>query len=210
MASILRRPFRYRYYYVTIVLVALNVLLFLAGFRSRQTLLAPLWLFPSDVLNGAWWQVITYMFIHASWGHIFLNMLALFMFGIQLEQRMGSTEFLLFYLVCGIGAGIVTALVNTAAGQGATPVVGASGAIFGVMLGFAAVFPDARIFVLGILPMRAPVAVGVFALIQLASLFINIQPGIASLTHLSGLVFAWLYLYVRTGTNAITVFFRRR
>ncbi len=210
MASILRRPFRYRYYYVTIVLIALDVLMFLVGFRSRQTLLAPLWLFPSDVLNGAWWQVITYMFIHASWGHIFLNMLALFMFGIQLEQRLGSTEFLLFYFVCGIGAGIVTALVNAATGQGAVPVVGASGAIFGVMLGFAAVFPDARIFILGILPMRAPVAVGVFALIQLASLFINLQPGVASLTHLSGLLFAWLYLYARTGTNAITVFFRRR
>ncbi len=210
MASILRRPFRYRYYYVTIVLIALDVLMFLVGFRSRQTLLAPLWLFPSDVLNGAWWQVITYMFIHASWGHIFLNMLALFMFGIQLEQRLGSTEFLLFYLVCGIGAGIVTALVNAATGQGAVPVVGASGAIFGVMLGFAAVFPDARIFILGILPMRAPVAVGVFALIQLASLFINLQPGVASLTHLSGLLFAWLYLYARTGVNAITVFFRRR
>jgi membrane associated rhomboid family serine protease len=158
MASILRRPLRYSYYNATIILIVVNILVFLFGYVDRSGVLMYFYLIPDYVLQaGAWWQVVTYMFVHASWSHIFFNMLALFIFGIQVERHMGSTEFLLFYFVCGIGAGIVTLFFNSATGQGMVPVVGASGAIFGLLLAFAAFFPDARIFVFGILPIRAPV-----------------------------------------------------
>ena len=211
MDSILRRPLRYSYYNATIILVVVNILVFLFGSVDRGGKLVYLYLIPDYVLQaGAWWQVVTYMFVHGSWWHIFFNMVTLLLFGIQVERHMGSTEFLLFYFVCGIGAGIVTVLFNSATGQGMIPVVGASGAIFGLMLGFATFFPDARIFILGILPIRAPVALAAYTGIEIVSQLFNFRPGIAHLTHLSGLAFAYLYLVVRYGINPITVFFRRR
>ncbi len=211
MASILRRPLRYRYYNATIILIVVTVAVFLLGFLGlRRAIQVYLGLTPVLVLQaGTWWQVVTYMFVHAGWGHIFFNMLALFLFGIQLEQRMGSSEFLLFYFICGIGAGIATVFINTATGQGAVDVVGASGAIFALLLAFAAYFPDARIFIFGILPMRAPVAVGLYAGIEIVSSFTSFQSGVAHLTHLAGLAFGWLYLLARLDMNPARIFFRR-
>jgi membrane associated rhomboid family serine protease len=211
MASILRRPVRYYYFNATIILIVVNIILFLIGFMDRRGMLRYLWLFPSFVLQeGGWWQVVTYMFIHSGWSHIFFNMLALFMFGIQLEQRMGSTEFLLYYFVCGIGAGVLTVFINSATGQGMIPVVGASGAIFAVLLAFAAFFPDSRIYVFGILPVRAPVLVAVYAGIEIFSQFTNFRSTVAHLTHLAGLAFGYLYLVLRYGMNPIALFFRKR
>jgi membrane associated rhomboid family serine protease len=211
MANVLRRPVRYRFFNATIVLIVVNVLVFLFSFVDRQGRLLYLALIPAYVLQaGAWWQVVTYMFVHSGWAHIFFNMLALFLFGIQLEQRMGSTEFLIYYFVCGIGAGIATVFINSAAGMGLVPVVGASGAIFALLLAFAAYFPDARIFIFGILPMRAPVAVALYAGIEIVSQLAVPRSGVAHLTHLSGLVFGYLYLVVRFGMNPIALFFRRR
>jgi membrane associated rhomboid family serine protease len=128
----------------------------------------------------------------------------------QLERRMGSTEFLLYYFVCGIGAGIATVFINHATGQGMIPVVGASGAIFALLLAFAAFFPDARIFIFGILPIRAPVAVAGYAVLEIVFQFTNFQSGVAHLTHLAGLAFGYLYLVVRYGMNPIAIFFKRQ
>ncbi len=211
MASFLRRPLRYSYYNATLILIVVNVLVFLFTLVDRQGRIAYLALIPAYVLQaGAWWQVITYMFVHSGWSHIFFNMLALFLFGIQLERRMGSPEFLIFYFFCGIGAGLATVFINASSGMGMIPVVGASGAIFGLLLGFASFFPDARIFIFGILPMRAPVAVLLYAGIEVFLQLTNFQSGVAHLTHLAGIAFAYLYLVVRFGINPITVFFRRR
>jgi hypothetical protein len=106
--------------------------------------------------------------------------------------------------------GIVTVFVNNAMGMGMVPVVGASGAIYGLLLAFAAFFPDARIFVFGVLPMRAPIAVAAFAGIAIVSQLVNPRSGTAHLAHLAGIAFGYLYLVVRYGINPITVFFRRR
>jgi membrane associated rhomboid family serine protease len=211
MASFLRRPLRYRYYSATIILIVACVLVFLYGFVARGRGMLYLSLIPAYVLQaGAWWQVVTYLFVHGSWGHIFFNMLALFLFGIQLEQRMGSSEFLLYYFVSGIGAGIATVFINSATGQGMIPVVGASGAIYAVLLAFAAFFPDARIFIFGILPIRAPVAVAAYAGIEIIASFVSLQSGVAHLTHLAGLLVGYLYLLVRLDMNAVTIFLHRR
>jgi membrane associated rhomboid family serine protease len=211
MASFLRRPLRYRFYNATIILIAINVLLFLfSNYADRQGVSFAFMLRPIDLFQGgAWWQVVTYMFFHAGWSHLFFNMLALFMFGIQLEQRMGSTEFLLYYFFSGICAGIATGLLFEAMGVDIR-LLGASGAIFAVMLAFAAFFPDARVFVFGILPMRAPTLVLVYAGIEIVSQLFNFRTGVAHLAHLTGLVFGYLYLVVRHGINPFAVFFRRR
>jgi rhomboid family protein len=211
MASFLRRPFRYSYYNATLILIIVNVLVFLFSYIDRQQRIVYLMLVPDLVLQaGAWWQLVTYMFVHVGWAHIFFNMLALFLFGIQLERRMGSAEFLVFYFFSGIGAGLATVFINAFTGAGMVPVAGASGAIFGLLLGFASFFPDARIFIFGILPMRAPMAVLLYAGIEVFLQLTNFQAGVAHLTHLAGIVFAYLYLVVRFGINPITVFFRRR
>jgi membrane associated rhomboid family serine protease len=196
---------------MTIALIVVNILVFLFGFIDRQNRLIFLALTPAYVVQaGAWWQIVTYMFVHANWSHIFFNMLALFLFGTQLEHRMGSGEFLLFYFVCGIGAGLVTMLINNATGMGAVPVVGASGAIYGLLLAFAAFFPNDKIYIFGILPMRAPVAVLVFAGIEIVMQLTGLQSGVAHLAHLSGLLFAYFYMLFRYRINALSLFFRRR
>jgi membrane associated rhomboid family serine protease len=209
-SSFLRRPLRYSFFNATLFLIAANVLVFLVTFTSRQVL----WyiaLVPAQVLrDNSWWRVFTYMFAHASLGHLFFNMLGLFLFGAQVERRMGSGEFLLFYMVSGIGAGLVTLLVNSATGQGMTAVVGASGAIFAVELAFASLFPDARLLIFGILPMRAPTAVLVFVAIEVVLTFTNLNAGVAHLTHLAGILFGWGLLVLRQRINPIRVFFPRR
>jgi membrane associated rhomboid family serine protease len=209
-SSFLRRPIRYSFFNATLYLIAVNVLVFLLTFVSGRAG-AYLALIPAYVLQAnAWWQIVTYMFVHANFWHIFLNMFTLFMFGVQLERRMGSGEFLVFYLVSGIGAGLATVLINTATGQGMVPVVGASGAIFAVLLGFASFFPDVRIFIFGIIPMRAPTAVLVFTGIEVFSLFTNLSSGVAHLTHLAGILFGYGLLVLRFRINPIRVFFPRR
>jgi len=213
MVNLLRRPLRYRYYYVTIILIAVNLLAFLATFYlpGGGRVASLLAMYPDDVLQaGAWWQVVTYMFLHGSWSHIFWNMLALFMFGIQLEKRMGSTEFLVYYLCTGIGAGIVTVLFNAATGQGMIPVVGASGAIYAVLLGFATYFPDARVFVFGLIPIRAPILVVIYAGIEIVSQLASLRSGVAHLAHLAGLAFGFVYLAARLGMNPVSIFLHRR
>lgn len=208
--SFLRRPLRYSFFNATLFLIAANVILFLATYTA-PSIRGYLWLRPAAVVQlNAWWQLFTYMFCHANFMHLLLNMLSLYLFGVQLERRMGSGEFLLFYLLSGVGAGIVTMLVNNATGQGLVYVVGASGAIFAVLLAFAAFFPDTRIFIFGILPMRAPTAVLVFAGIEIFSMFTNIRAGVAHLTHLAGAVFGYLLVLLRFRINAIRVFFPRR
>jgi membrane associated rhomboid family serine protease len=208
--SILRRPIRYSFYNATLFLIAANVLVFLATYLAPN-LSAYLWLRPVAVVQArAWWQLVTYMFCHANFWHLFLNMLSLYLFGVQLERRMGSGEFLLFYLVSGIGAGLVTLVVNNATGQGMIAVVGASGAIFAVLLAFASFFPDVRIYIFGILPMRAPTAVLLFAGIEVFSMFTNLGAGVAHLTHLAGVLFGWGLLVLRFRINPIRVFFSRR
>jgi membrane associated rhomboid family serine protease len=210
-SSFLRRPLRYSFFNATLFLIAANVLVFLATTYAAPGLRAYLWLRPAAVLQAnAWWQLASYMFCHANFTHLFFNMLALYLFGVQVERRMGSGEFLLFYLVSGVGAGLATLLVNNAIGQGMVYVVGASGAIFAVELAFASFFPDARIFIFGILPMRAPTAVLVFAAIEVVLMFTNRGAGVAHLTHLAGILFGYALLVLRFRINPIRVFFPRR
>ena len=149
------------------------------------------------------------MFVHGSIRHILFNMLALFIFGTPLERRLGSSEFLLYYFLTGTGAGLATLVVNWYTGLAVVPVVGASGAIYGLLLAYATLYPDSRLYVFGILPIRAPVLVLIFTGGALLFLLTGTQNGVAHLTHLAGFVFGYLYFLVRMGINPIKVFFRR-
>jgi membrane associated rhomboid family serine protease len=204
-----RRPLAYRYYNATLGLIVVNVALYLISYLLPGTV-PYLALVPNLVVGRHWiWQVVTYMFVHGGTMHILLNMLALFIFGVPLERRLGSQEFLLYYFLTGIGAGLATLAVNWYTGMGAVWVVGASGAIYGVLLAYATYYPDSRLFILGILPIRAPVAVLIFVGLALFSELTGTSSGVAHLTHLAGLVFGYLYLLIRLRINPLKVFFHR-
>jgi len=205
-----KRPLSYRYYNATLTLIIINVGMYLLMMLVPR-IFAYLALTPILVVRErAIWQVATYMFLHGGTWHILINMLVLFIFGSRLEHRLGSSEFLLYYFITGIGAGIATLAVNWYTGMAGIPVVGASGAIFGVMLAYATFFPDTTIFVNFFIPLPARIAVLVFTAIEIFSLVFRPGSGVAHLTHLAGFLFGYLYFLVRIGINPIRVFFRRR
>lgn len=134
------------------------------------------------------WTLVTYAFLHANAAHIFLNMLMLFFFGPRLEERLGSQTFIWFYILCGIGGALLSFLTPTAA------VVGASGAIFGVVIGFARYWPREDIYIWGVLPIQARMLALLMVLSSLFAGFTGAQDGIAHFAHLGGLVTGWLFL----------------
>jgi len=205
-----KRPLRYRYYNATLTLIIINVGMYLLTMLFPQ-LFRYLALTPYLVVREREiWQVATYMFLHGGVWHILINMLVLFIFGSRLEHRVGSSEFLLYYFITGVGAGIATVAVNWYIGMAMVPVVGASGAIFGVMLAFATFFPDTTIFVNFFIPLPARIAVLVFVGLELIFMFVATRSGVAHLTHLAGFLFGYLYFLIRMGINPARVFFRRR
>ena len=212
MPRALGGPLPYQYRNLTIGLILANVAVFMLtmAFPRSQTLasmgLAPFQLFD----RGAFWQPLTYMFLHADMWHIVFNMLALYLFGSAVERHMGSYEFLVFYLVAGVGAGLFTAITSRLSGDpGIFRVIGASGAVFALLLAYATLFPDSTIF-LWFIPMRAPIAVLVFGGIAVVSQLTSRGGQISHMTHIGGLVVGFLYLFFRMGVNPLKVFFSRR
>lgn len=201
MNNILRKPFRYRYDNVVLILIGLNLLVFLGQNLFPQAT-AYLSLNTQLVLRyGMVWQFFTYMFAHGGISHLLINMLGLFFFGTPVERHMGSKEFLLFYLITGFFAGLFSFILYWATGSGYVFLLGASGALFAVQLAYATFFPDSLVYLWGILPLRAPIMVLGFTAIELFSSIFGLSSGIAHITHLAGFAFAWLYFVIRYGAN---------
>ncbi len=140
------------------------------------------------------WQVLTYAFLHGGLSHLAFNMFGLYMFGGDVERVWGSQRFLYFYLFCAVFAGI-TQLVVTAASGGYYPTVGASGAIYGLLLAFARCFPNRMVMpIFPPIPMRAPIFVTVFGIIELVLGVTGTQAGVAHFAHLGGLAGAYLFM----------------
>ena len=180
-------------------LIGANVLIFLAQ-SLRPILTAVLGLEPSYVVRNLWvWQLGTYMFLHGGIFHILFNMLALWMFGAELERIWGTRYFLKFYFVTGIGAGILTVLFSLlpfSASQQVwdSNVIGASGAIYGLLLAYALYFPDRPIYMYFVFPIPAKIFVLIMGVIAFYASFSGAGGGVANATHLSGLLVAYLYL----------------
>lgn len=201
-----QRPLRFRYYSVALILIGINVAIFLLTMVA-PAVLNRLALIPAAVIVEAWiWQPFTYMFVHGGTWHLLFNMLGLFFFGVQLERRIGSNEFLLFYLVSGTLAGLLSFAVYVLTGTYNVALIGASGAVFAVLLAFATYFPTSTILLFGILPVRAPILVIGYAALELFNLFTRTGGNVAHMTHLIGFAVAFLYLVVRLRTNPISVF----
>jgi len=147
---------------------------------------------PSLAIRGFLWQFITYMFLHADFSHIFFNMFTLLMFGPRIEHEMGSSRFLIYYLLCGIGSGLFHILFT---GISDIPMVGASGAIYGILTAFGVMFPNAIVLVMGIFPMRAIRSVLLFGIIEFLLGILTPGSAIAHFGHFGGLVVGLILLY---------------
>lgn len=135
------------------------------------------------------WSVLTYMFVHGGFWHIFFNLLVLFFFGPPLEGRWGSREFIKYYLICGLGGAALSFVFAFN-----SPIVGASAAVYGVMLAFAMNWPDMPIYIWGIFPVKAKWLVMALAALSLVSAFGGSADGVAHFAHLGGFAAGFLYI----------------
>ncbi len=138
------------------------------------------------------WTVVTYMFLHAGLSHILFNMLGLFFFGPRVEERIGSQRFTALYFLSGI-TGALLSLFMAILGFSAAPIIGASGAVYGVMMGFAYFWPDVPISIWGIIPVPARLLVILYTVISLLGGFGG-GGNVAHFAHLGGFAGAYLYL----------------
>jgi membrane associated rhomboid family serine protease len=153
------------------------------------------------------WQLGTYIFLHGGITHILFNLLALWMFGGELESYWGGRKFLGYFLFCGVGAGICTVLFTP---YQFVPVIGASGAIYGILLAFGWLFPNRMIYIYFLFPVPAKYMVIIFGLIALFSSMEGTGGGVAHLTHLGGLLFGLFYMAYPTIRQKIRRDYYRR
>jgi len=167
-----------------------------------------------STVPGFWpWQMISYSFLHGSLGHLFFNMFALWMFGVQVENRWGSQRFGTFYFLCVVGAALthlvfVPAAQTLATSQGlasvAVPTVGASGGVYGILLAFGMMFPNQPIYLWFLFPIKAKWLVIGFGALELYSAVTGTSAGVANFAHLGGMVFGFVLIQYWRGKLPVT------
>ena len=201
---------------VTRNLIILNIIVFIATLINREFMTAEFALFYPTSRYFHWWQILTHMFMHGGFWHILFNMYTLWLFGSVVENIIGSKKFLLFYFICGLGAAGLhlgveflqmqsfmegAALGNNVALQNIaviklTPTVGASGAIYGVLIGYAMLFPASKMTLLfPPVTLSAKWMVIVFAVIELLTGVTGTVAGVAHFAHLGGMLIGWLMIF---------------
>lgn len=185
-------------------LLITNVALFLLYFfdvrMEAQPFLRMFALSPAAVLKSfAIWQLVTYMFLHdpTGFGHILFNMLALWMFGSDLERDWGTRRFLRYYFICGVGAGLCDIVFNALWGSMNTRTIGASGAIYGLLLAFGLMYPDRTVLMSFFFPIKAKYFVMIMGAIAFLSSIGGAGSGVSNIAHLGGMIFGFGYLRMR-------------
>lgn len=141
------------------------------------------------------WKYVTYMFVHGGVFHILFNMMILWFMGPELERRLGTRFFWIFYLGTGIGAGLLHALVTMATGTWGSSIIGASGALYGVLLAYGCYWPDRQMLLYMVVPVKMKYLVAIVgAMAFFSSIGAGGGGGVAHLTHLTGLIFGYLLL----------------
>lgn len=186
---------------VTRALLMANVAIFILQQLTGNLLIVPfaLWPFGSPQFRGApefqVWQVLTYGFLHGGLAHLFFNMLALYMFGGEVERLLGSRRYLVYYLVCVVGAAIAQTVVTGTMGGPPRPTVGASGGVFGLLLAFGLAYPHRKIMLLfPPIPMPAWLFVTLYGLLELYLGVTGSGQGVAHFAHLGGMVAGYALL----------------
>ena len=191
--------------FLLIVNIIVFILIELSG--QKNLLFRTFGLVPSLVWsNFKIWQLFTYLFIHGGIFHIFFNMFVLWMFGKDLESQWGKMEFLLFYFVCGIGAGLITVLFSV---NSIVPIVGASGAIYGLLLAYGFTYPNQMVYLYGLVPIKVKYMVlGLGAIAFFASLSAS-QSNVSHITHLSGMIIGLIFIYLNINWKVIKLWYIR-
>lgn len=201
-STIINRRFRYTYSNVTTILVVINFIVFCLTRFLMPSLTYYLALVPRYILYRHWyWQFLTYMFVHGSVSHFLFNMLSLYIFGSAVERRIGSREFTLYYLLCGTLCGVASYAMYYLANTNVV-LLGASGAIYALLILFSALYPRAVIYIFGIIPVQAPLLIIIYFVIELAGGLFSYD-GVAHMTHLFGLLFGLIYMLVRMRINPL-------
>ena len=200
---------------VTRNLLVINVILYVATLINENFMISTFALFYPTSQYFHWWQILTHMFMHGSIWHIFFNMYALYIFGCVVERMIGTRKFLIFYFLCGLGAAALHLGVEAiqaaslmdqiadgsqAAAQSymqlkMTPTVGASGAIYGVLIGYAMLFPTARLtLIFPPITLSAKAWVLIFVGIELLTGITGTADGVAHFAHLGGMLVGWILI----------------
>ena len=199
-----RRPFEYKFFHATFIIILINILVYVAACFIPVIDLY-LSLNVQAIIYYKWfWQFFSYMFVHNNVSHILFNMLGLLFFGLGVERVWGSKEFLLFYLLCGTLSGILSFAVYYFTGQTKVFLMGASGAIYSILFAYAVTFPKSIVYIWAVIPVPAPILVLIYAVIELLSQFFG-GGNIAHMTHLFGFLCAWAYFRIRMGIKPLKI-----
>jgi len=178
---------------VTQALILINGLAFLLDIMSGNILTELMALWPLGT-NFMPWQIVTYAFLHGNMTHLLFNMFGVYMFGSDLERVWGPRRYLAFYLVSALAAAVTQLIVAGVTGT-VFPTVGASGAVFGLLLAFAMVFPRRMVVpLIPPIPMRAPIFVALYGGLELFLGVTGTQAGVAHFAHLGGMAGGYLML----------------
>ena len=189
-------------FFNTIVYILLEFLLF-TNYELYETILNNFSLVPQDISITSQitekfqpWQCLTYLFLHGGFLHLFFNMLGLWFLGKDLENIWGKQNFLKYYFTVGIGSGILTILYNIQYVDPVNirPIVGASGAVYGLLLAYGLLFPNRKLYIYGIFPIKVKNAVIFSGLIAFFYSITLANSGISHITHLAGLIIGLIYL----------------
>ena len=176
---------------VTLMLIGICFLVFILQLILGDWFTFLLGLVPLSFIQGAWWQIITYMFVHGGGFHIFINMFVLLIFGPMVERVLGSRSYLLLFCLSGIGSALLHLALT---GISDTLMIGASGAVFGILTAYGILFPRSIVFMFPGIPLPAILAVAVFACLEFFFGAFGLEPGIANWGHLGGILTGAIFM----------------
>jgi len=173
-------------------LIYINAGVFLFQQIASSQIILLFGLVPKLVVSELYvWQLFTYQFLHGGFFHILFNMFALWMFGCELERRWGSDFFMKYYFLCAIWAGISSTIFTSSS---TTPIIGASGAVYGILLAYGLYFPERKILIYFLFPVKMKHFLIFIGALEFFSAMSATNSGIAHLAHLGGMVFGYIYL----------------
>ena len=180
----------------TVNLIIVNAIMFLATLINQDFMIRTFAMFPPESPLFRWWQIITHMFMHGGFWHILFNMYTLFLFGMVVERTIGTNKFLVYYFLCGLGAAALHIGVQSLSGASLyVPTLGASGAVYGVLLAYAYLFPDSKLTLLfPPVTLSAKWMVLIFLGIELITGITGTAEGVAHFAHLGGALMGWLLM----------------
>jgi len=177
--------------------VAIFIVQFLLGNNIEYTNMLARYFYLWPINSGYFlpWQIVSYMFLHGGFTHLLFNMFALWMFGMDIENLWGTKKFLIYYFLCGIGAAIANLFIAPMFGQ-TGPTIGASGAVYGILVAFGFLFPDRPIYLYFFVPIKAKYLVVLYMVIEFISASNSLNSGVAHIAHLGGGIIGFIYLLI--------------